>query len=368
MTAYTFLSPPASFEHDPIAGLLPDGLSFIGSNGDKHSPFAEPVSLSTPPQSSADASCWTFGDVVFIRSVSPNAPAGAGMNPWHDWFDRWGVVLLRSPSDDPSPLPQANTRQGRLTFHPPGSPCACEAHDGELLTLLLPRDFCREAFDVSGCTPDLDIDPELGGLLAGFMDNLARQLPHISPDHFPGLAAATRSVVAACILPSRERSETDAVPLASLLIDQARLLVRQHMACPTFGPDRLARAMAMSRSKLYRLFESTGGVAHFINRERLREAHRCLTGSAHPHSIHIIANEVGFTDHSTFSRAFRREFGYTPTEARDRGAARLSKDRIGPALHDAQPNTAFNSPVASGGGDGPADAQFLAAVPAHRQG
>jgi AraC-like DNA-binding protein len=77
----------------------------------------------------------------------------------------------------------------------------------------------------------------------------------------------------------------------------------------------------MSRSKLYRLLENDGGVAHFINRERLREAHRRLSAHREALSIHAIGNEVGFVDHSTFSRAFRREFGYSPTEARERSLA-----------------------------------------------
>ena len=85
-------------------------------------------------------------------------------------------------------------------------------------------------------------------------------------------------------------------------------------------------AMAMSRSKLYRLFESSGGVAHFINRERLREAHYRLSSYRFARSIHAIGNEVGFADHSTFSRAFRREFGYSPTEARERGLIRYFAD------------------------------------------
>ena len=96
------------------------------------------------------------------------------------------------------------------------------------------------------------------------------------------------------------------------------------MASPEFGPEQLARLMAMSRSKLYRLFESTGGVAHFINRERLREAYRRLSSHRDAPSIHIIGNEVGFVDHSTFSRAFRREFGHSPSEARERSLTKLS--------------------------------------------
>jgi transcriptional regulator GlxA family with amidase domain len=38
-------------------------------------------------------------------------------------------------------------------------------------------------------------------------------------------------------------------------------------------------------------------------------------------SVHQIAEAVGFHDHSTFSRAFRREFGFSPSVARERALA-----------------------------------------------
>jgi AraC-like DNA-binding protein len=79
----------------------------------------------------------------------------------------------------------------------------------------------------------------------------------------------------------------------------------------------------VSRSKLYRLFEKHGGIAHFINCERLKEAHRRLSDPLETPSIHVVGNDVGFPDHSTFSRAFRREYGYSPSEARERALAKL---------------------------------------------
>ena len=159
-------------------------------------------------------------------------------------------------------------------------------------------------------------------MLAGYMDGLVRRLPLVSPEHAANLEVPTKAIVAACIAPRPVSSELARHLPGSVLIDRARAVVRQNMAAPDFGPERLARLLAMSRSKLYRLFEQSGGVAHFINRERLREAHRRLSAPAGTLSIHAIGNEVGFADHSTFSRAFRREFGYSPTEARERGLIR----------------------------------------------
>ncbi|MGO4388635.1 helix-turn-helix transcriptional regulator [Microvirga sp. 2YAF29] len=97
------------------------------------------------------------------------------------------------------------------------------------------------------------------------------------------------------------------------------------MASPDFDSEQLCRLLAVSRSKLYRILECSGGVARFINRERLRDAHRRLGDPVKIQSIHSIAQDVGFEDHSTFSRAFRREFGYSPSEAREKAMAKFSQ-------------------------------------------
>jgi AraC-like DNA-binding protein len=47
-------------------------------------------------------------------------------------------------------------------------------------------------------------------------------------------------------------------------------------------------------------------------------------------SINVVANAVGYLDHSTFSRAFRREFGLSPSETREIALARRT-----PHLHAA---------------------------------
>lgn len=272
----------------------------------------------------AEFSSWTFGNVVLTRTLYANAPARRWRHRPRSFLDHWCVVLARSHAPRNGSPSREATRQESLSFRSLALPFEGQAEDTEVLTLFLPRDFCREELEDFDQAHDLDINPQLGALLAGYIDNLARQLPHIPPAQAQGLATATRALVAACIAPRAERSETADASLSSLLIDRARLVVRQNMASPEFGPEQLARLMAMSRSKLYRLFESTGGVAHFINRERLREAYRRLSSHRDAPSIHIIGNEVGFVDHSTFSRAFRREFGHSPSEARERSLTKLS--------------------------------------------
>jgi AraC-like DNA-binding protein len=111
------------------------------------------------------------------------------------------------------------------------------------------------------------------------------------------------------------------VPAAPLLLQCARQIVARNLAAPDLGPAKLGRELGMSRSKLYRLFEPVGGVAAFIQKERLRKAMELLNAGSEQRPICVIATEVGFPDHSTFSRAFRREFGVSPRDVRESAIA-----------------------------------------------
>lgn len=359
MQALSFTSPAISTDAVFTRSIAARGQGSSDEFDAWRSMLAETLDLPPPSESAetfeAGFFCWTFGDVVFTRALHTNA-AGLRCSRRHRSFpDYWCVAVVRSSSGRRDSAAKANPRRERLNLRLSARPFDGQTETMEVLALFLPRDFCRDELDNLEPAHDVDINPELGALLAGYMDHLARQLPRISPEHAQGLAAATRSLVAACIVPSLATSDVVEAPLASLLIDRARLVVRQNMASPEFGPAQLARLMAMSRSKLYRYFEGAGGVAHFINRERLREAHRRLNSLRDALSIHVIGNEVGFTDHSTFSRAFRREFGYSPTEARERSLARFSAQPLDLVLSNAVPEGASLRTGTSGiEGDGPA--------------
>ncbi|WP_432215246.1 helix-turn-helix domain-containing protein [Sphingomicrobium maritimum] len=64
---------------------------------------------------------------------------------------------------------------------------------------------------------------------------------------------------------------------------------------------------------LYRAFAGAGGLASFVRRRRLEEAHRLLM--SHPaRRISDIALEVGFWNFSHFSSAFKAAYGLKPSE------------------------------------------------------
>ena len=269
-------------------------------------------------------SSWTLGELVLTRVVYSGAPGRQWRHHPKSYLDHWCVVLARAVAADGS-------AREELSFRSLALPYEGQAQDSEVITLYLPRDQRPVDEQRLDGAHGVEVSRDFAPLLSDYMDGLVRHLPHVTAEHAASLEMPTRALIAACITPLSTYQEPARSAVGAALIDSARSVVRQNMAAPDFGPERLVRLLAMSRSKLYRLFENSGGVAHFINRERLREAHVRLSSQREMLSIHAIGNEVGFVDHSTFSRAFRREFGYSPTEARERGIVRsFADEREGP--------------------------------------
>ncbi|GGD65554.1 helix-turn-helix domain-containing protein [Microbacterium murale] len=80
--------------------------------------------------------------------------------------------------------------------------------------------------------------------------------------------------------------------------------------------DAVAREHFVSRRRLYQVFEMVGlSPASVLRAERLRIAERLLR-DAPDRTIEWVAYEAGFSDLTTFTRAFRRVHGVTPRDWR----------------------------------------------------
>ena len=123
-------------------------------------------------------------------------------------------------------------------------------------------------------------------------------------------------MIEACLAPSADRMERAGPQVNVTLMERVRRAVSKHLRSPSLGPAKLCREVAMSRSHLYRLLEGEGGVARYIQRRRLSESFHPVRDAANDLSIGSIAEALCFADASSFSRAFRREFGMSPSDVR----------------------------------------------------
>ena len=184
------------------------------------------------------------------------------------------------------------------------------------LFLFLSRDSFRSIAPLLDGANGTDLATPEGKLLADYMKLLANSLPDLAPGDGPRLVTAVEAMLGACLAPSADRLAVAKGPIDLTLMERVRQAVRTNLHLPSLGPDKLCREAATSRSQLYRLLEGEGGVAHYIQRQRLAESFTLLCDVSNLLPVAKIAELLCFADASSFSRAFRREFGMSPSDVR----------------------------------------------------
>lgn len=185
---------------------------------------------------------------------------------------------------------------------------------GPRLTLYAPRaaldELLPRALDLHGV--------KLGGvgalLFAQHLLALQRHLPTMEMASAPGARHAALHLLAASLAPS-----IDSLGLARPAMDHSLCrLVRSHIEArlqdAQLDAQVLCEHFRISRSTLYRLFESEGGVAAYVRGRRLARIHALLAQPARRQYIGRIAEDFGFGSAAAFSRAFVAQFGYRPRE------------------------------------------------------
>ena len=96
-------------------------------------------------------------------------------------------------------------------------------------------------------------------------------------------------------------------------LQEAIKIIHQELPNSGFGPKQLAFNLNLSESQTYRKLKSitNKSTAVFIRSVRLKKAKEMLHDS--DKTISEVAYSVGFNDPSWFSRAFKEEFGFTPS-------------------------------------------------------
>ena len=107
-------------------------------------------------------------------------------------------------------------------------------------------------------------------------------------------------------------SDLESSPEQKFLL-RVKKLLDENLSNEDFGVERLAEALHLSPSNLYRKLKALTNLSaiQLIHQARLEESVRLLkTG----HSIGEVATLVGFQNLSSFSNFFKKEYGVSPRE------------------------------------------------------
>ena len=267
----------------------------------------------------ADHASWNLGGMLVVQQ---NAPPHSYMRSQakvrSDLIDHWHVSILRNGhmwTEVDGHVSEGEP--GNVELRSLGHPFRGRSTQSRSLSLYLPRELF---FDIPGST-EIKNNTVLSGtytkLLIEYLDSLEENLSRFAAKDLPHVVQTTRDMILTCVSSSAADS-TVAEPHSNwALMERMRRFVQRNLMSPDLTTERLCRELGVSRTRLYQLLEPDGGIHHYIQRRRLLSAHAALSDITNRQQIGDIAFAVGFSSAAHFSRAFSKEFGYSPREARN---------------------------------------------------
>ena len=191
--------------------------------------------------------------------------------------------------------------------------------DGLEVCRALKGDFRTNHIPIILLTAKTDVESRIRGLESGADAYLAK------PFHRQELQVELRKLITLREALKRKFSQSLAAPLPESkppglnerFLYEVRQCLERHYPEEEFGIRALCAQLGVSRTQLHRKLAALTGqpASHFIRSFRLEKARQLLASSRM--AIAEVAYAVGFKDPYYFSRAFTREFGLPPSEARE---------------------------------------------------
>ncbi|MDA0569671.1 helix-turn-helix domain-containing protein [Burkholderia gladioli] len=203
------------------------------------------------------------------------------------------------------------------------TPFDLKVSTGDTICMVIPRDLLPAG---AAALHGRSLSHGMGSMLADYLRSLRRNMSVVSAGEMPYAVQATKNMLLACLAPTLDTLKQAETELDAMFVNRVRDYIEQHLLSPDLSPDRICKAMGISRSKLYRLFEPTGGVARLIQHKRLHRARNLLIDpTAKRMRISEVAWRHGFVNEKHFSRLFKEKFGCTPSEVAAREFRRESE-------------------------------------------
>jgi AraC-like DNA-binding protein len=213
-----------------------------------------------------------------------------------------------------------NSRGGCVRFMDLGREVNTRMAAFEMINLVVPRTRIPERFlalDLHGLT----LDPDLGAtrLLARHLTDLFDHGDSMTAGEAKSALEAGFMLIDGALGASPEMTPDQIHAVQRTVRSAAKAFVDANLTLDRLDPAKIAAAVGVSRSVLYRAFDSYGGVAAYVMTRRLDRCFEALlTRRGRTPPISQIAYAHGFTSDAHFSRAFKTRFGMSPREVEDR--------------------------------------------------
>lgn len=252
--------------------------------------------------------------VMFERFINQVAHERSETRVRHDDIEHVILQLnVGGQFDVETPFGRHNVLPGQVVLFDLTLPQRTQSHHAHILTFSVPRTF------VEGGSGDLShlhgrvLDGLHAPLLANTMNMMVRHAPALVGDHQNRLASAFREILAIAVpSPDRNRQRSDVSGSKRL-----RILIENNLNHPQLSPEWLSRQAGLSRTRIYEIFQPSGGVSRYIQHRRATRLRALLLQpSTARASVATLAFAAGFSNESHATRVFREQFGMPPGQFR----------------------------------------------------
>lgn len=266
----------------------------------------------------ASQTCWNLGGMLLVQQSTAThsyerSPEKVRFSP----IDHWMITLLRAGHTWTAVDGRvAENKPGMIAIRSLGQPFRGRALATESVSLIIPIDHFAAHGGLPGASDHTVLVGHRAKLLIEFVASVEESLSRLTIDDLASVRTSLIEIVfntvSHLVGPNSERDFT----ANTSLMTRARRFIHGHLLSDDLSPEVLSRELAISRTRLYELFESFGGVQKYIRERRLLAAHAMLADGSEYRKIADIATDFGFDSAANFSRAFTQQFGYSPSLVR----------------------------------------------------
>lgn len=204
--------------------------------------------------------------------------------------------------------------------------------DNDLYVLKLPRQLLRERVRDPDrfCARVFACEGGIGGMFAGLLRSTHYENDASGNRAAPVLAGQLMDLLALVLDGQGAGVEQASSSVRAAHLRRVEAVIRHNLADPELTPQMIAGRCGISRRYLHDLFRDLDRtVLQTIREQRLLAARDRLRNSREA-SIAEVAYACGFKDQAMFSRAFRAQFGRTPSGYRADIESAAVANAIGP--------------------------------------
>jgi AraC-like DNA-binding protein len=299
------------------------------------------VTRSGPPGTPFNAlvDAWTLGEMVMTHSRIGAAKmvrtAEMARQDGRDWIL---VLLLKSGTmkfaiDDGAK--EQTMRQGEVAVFDTIRDFASDGSAMDSVTCAISRRALAQITPGPPLHHGLIVEGAWGRLLADYLLSFLRQLPEMDAGDASSLTGAFVGVLAAALRAAQPTGDAPVSKTIATARHRVESHIDQNLTSGQLSSEQICEKLALSPSSLYRAFAHAGGITAHIRKRRLEVIHALLNTTTDGLSIGAIARQYGFVSAAHFSRAFRKQFGFSPR------AARLGSVLVRPPPRDADEAAVF---------------------------